>query len=195
MTGAAVLSFFKQHTNNCNKHNNNKQTSSRIVCGHSSSVESYRQSCWILLPLFDRPCFALFWFNRKIIEQACRVALVVTDTIYQPLILLFALFDSIELFLPIEQVASYSTLNLDGSSIVPNESLRQIKLISSWAKKVTRTIPTHIHPMNQDFWQSTLILLLSLSQHKRHTLLELQSKIGQAHFDPKKINSIQKDNV
>ena len=113
---------------------------------------------------------------------------------YPPRLLLFALFDSIELFLPIEQVASYSTLNLDGSSIVPNESLRQIKLISSWAKKVTRTIPTHIHPMNQDFWQSTLILLLSLSQHKKHTLLELQSQIGQAQFDPKKINSIQKGN-
>ena len=62
--------------------------------------------------------------------------------------LLFALFDSIEpLFCNSIKQVGYSRLNLDGSSIVPNESLRQIKLISGWAKKVIRaTRPHHTNP-------------------------------------------------
>ena len=131
----------------------------------------YSQIFWVLLPLFDRPCFALFWFNRKMIQQACRVE-VGTDKICHTesktnianitnvsssSSLCFVWFNWALSFLSaIKQVASYSRLNLDGSSIVPNESLRQIKLISTWAKKVIRAIPTHIRPMNQDFWQSKL---------------------------------------
>ena len=132
----------------------NKQTcSSRFIYGQSIAKH--------LLPLFDNK-----WFNKLAESQ--------NGSFLSSLC--FVWFNWALSFPTIKQVA-YSRLNLDGSSIVPNESLRQIKLIWSWAKKViraTRQRHTNPHTGHESGFlaikdRQTLILLLNLSKHNTGT--------------------------